>query len=424
MFYSYFLILNTILLVNSKFETSCNSSQFHDLENLIGSLHRYAPNHNHLIVRDMGLTMGQRRLLERYENIQIISSKSKQKETNQIINIKHEFILLNKVLSTRPNKGQYNYVDFIRKRFYLAIVIPYIKSQLNSLIDQLNLHETYSPCENQSNSIDLIFYFNEKQIPHVKYHNKCFRNIRFLSADLSEQENQYPIGSAMMWKKLFINERSNNISLRYHGYTHFFLMEPDTRPIRSYWLDAIVEQIINGHNRASYISTQWWMTGSVYRGFESIGQNFLHINGNALYHLSLNFIDFLSYVSNEYPYDSKETGGYDLDLFVYLFKNLDKAKQYWHKFQFSDFIQNCWHTGCNETQMEFLYNNPNTYLIHGNKIDKNSLKTSSRNSSKISDEIIVILIVILFFVFILKQWKYFCWILSYKRRILLRGILK
>jgi len=37
----------------------------------------------------------------------------------------------------------------------------------------------------------------------------------------------------------------------------FFLIEPDTRPIRSYWLDAIVGQITNGHNRESYISTKW-----------------------------------------------------------------------------------------------------------------------------------------------------------------------
>ncbi|CAF4129880.1 unnamed protein product [Rotaria sordida] len=106
------------------------------------------------------------------------------------------------------------------------------------------------------------------------------------------------------------------------------------------------------------------MIGSLYRGFQSLGQNYLHINGNALYHLSLSFILFLQYVSYEYPYDSKQSSGYDLDLFLYLFKHIDKGKKFWHKFQFSDFIQNCWHTGCNEMNEEFLYNNPNTYLIH------------------------------------------------------------
>ncbi len=157
MLYSYVISLNIILFVHSiilKFETSCNSSEFIDLENLIGSLHRYAPNCGHLFVRDMGLTNGQRKLLNRYENIQIISSKYKQKENITIIDVKNEFILLNKQLYNRFNKGKYNYIDFIRKRFYLAIVIPFIENQLNNLIKQLELHEIYFQFQNLSNSIN------------------------------------------------------------------------------------------------------------------------------------------------------------------------------------------------------------------------------------------------------------------------------
>ncbi|CAF0921714.1 unnamed protein product [Rotaria sp. Silwood1] len=430
MLYFYTLIINIIPLVNSfllKFETSCNSSQFMDLENLIGSFHRYTPDNSQLIVRDMGLTIGQRKLLKMYQNIQIIPLKYKHKENISIINVKNEFFLINNTLFNHYNNGKYNYIDLIRKRFYLAIVIPFIRSQFNNLIDQLNFEKIYSPCRNQLNSIDLILYHNENKLSkldsitrQINYSNKCFKNIRIFAADLSKKENRYPLGSAIMWKKLFINEQFSNISLRYHGYTHFFLMEPDTRPIRSYWLDAIVEQIINGQDRESYITTQWWMIGSIYRGFQPIGQRFLHINGNALYHLSLNFIQFIEYFAYEQQFDSKESVGYDLDLFLYLLKNTDKGKKLWHKFQFSDFIQNCWHTSCNDTNIEFLYDNPNTYLIHGNKIQQKLRKSSFTKS----DRIIILIIYILLVIVIIKRFKHVCWKSFYKRIFLLRIILK
>ena len=77
-----------------------------------------------------------------------------------------------------------------------------------------------------------------------------------------------------MWQRLLTNEQSSHLSLRAYGYTHFFLMEPDVRPIRSYWLDAIVEHIAKGHNEELYIATQWWMVGSVYRGSMHTGNRF------------------------------------------------------------------------------------------------------------------------------------------------------
>lgn len=181
-----------------------------------------------------------------------------------------------------------------------------------------------------------------------------------------------------MWKRLFTNDGNNSISLRSRGYTHFFLMEPDTRPIRSYWLDALVEHITNGHNSDSYLLTKWWMIGSIYRGTVPIENHYLHINGNALYHLSYDFITYIETVALEYPYSSEKTNGYDLDLFVYLFKHIDQAKILWHKFQFTDFIQNCWHSGCNDTTEEFIYNHPNTYLVHGNKLEKNQRENLSK----------------------------------------------
>jgi len=44
---------------------------------------------------------------------------------------------------------------------------------------------------------------------------------------------------------------------------------------------------------------------------------------------------------------------------------LNKHKNVWHKFIFTDLIQNCWHSGCNDTSIEFIYNNLNTRSIFG-----------------------------------------------------------
>ncbi len=407
-FAGYLFIIHQILVIKSvvlKFETSSTASQFMDLENLIGSFHMYASTDSHLIVRDMGLTDGQQKLLKKYEKVQIISHISPRTENIQKIDVHHEFILINGTLYDRHNQGKYNYINSIRKKFYLAIVIPFIDAQINQIINQLNMNEVYSPCRNRSNSIDLIFYHNEKMISflaknlsRLNYLNQCYKHIHYIAADLSANENRYPIGSANMWKKLFINERFNSVALRSRGYTHFFLMEPDTRPIRSYWLDAIVEKITNGYSRESYISTKWWVIGSIYRGSEAIGNDFLHINGNALYHLSLDFVSFIENVSKEYPYHSAKSMGYDLDLFLYLFQHIDIAKNVWHKFQFTDLIQNCWHTSCNDTDTEFLYNNPNTYLIHGYKIQQNKSQSSSNR----------LYYIVLFILFLFIFWKLRC----------------
>jgi hypothetical protein len=222
------------------------------------------------------------------------------------------------------------------------------------------------------------------------------------------------MGSAIMWKKLFLS----SFSLRTHGgYTHFFLMEPDTRPIRSYWLDAIVEKITNGHPRESYLTTKWWMMGSIYRGTKSIGNHFLHINGNALYHLTFDLIQFIESVSIEYPYHSEKSRGYDLDLFFYLLNHIDQAKNLWHKFQFTDLIQNCWHTSCNDKTQEFVHNNPNTYLIHGDTIQENKHENPLKR---------VYYIVLLGLIFIFATWyrrKFYCkrnYLDVCKRRSLLR----
>jgi hypothetical protein len=405
-------------------ETNGNASQFVNLENLIGSVHRYAPEYVHVFVRDMGLSKGQRMLLKRYQNVKIILSTDTTSERTKFIDVEKELILIDGEYVERRSDGKLLYVDSIRKRFRLAIVIPFIRSQLSNLILQLNLSRIYTPCENQSDSVDLIFYHNEGRhsslemdIRKIKYVNKCYRSIRFLAVNLTANENQYPLGSFIMWQKLLVDDKNNNLSLRAYGYTHFFLMEPDTRPIRQFWLDAIINQITNGRFEKLYVSTDWWVSGSIYRGSKLIGQRFLHINGNALYHLSANFIAYVERFSRIYLNKSSETG-YDLITFSLLLDNQDLGKKFWHKFRFSEFIQNCWHTGCegsdhlNNTQ--FILNNPDTYLIHGSFF-KEPTSTSDQQFKIVY--IILLLCVVLIFI-ILRQYRWLNRRLKLKRIIM------
>lgn len=390
------------------FKTRSNSSQFINLENLIGSIHKNAPASAQIYVQDMGLTEGQKILLKLYQNVQIISSNNINLQKTRLIEVDNEFVIIDGKYKIRSNSNKLLYIDAIRKQINLAIVIPFIRSQLLNVKKQLNLSELYTPCRNHFEFIDLIFYHNEgrdsfleTELRRFRFTNKCFRNIRYLSVKLTEREEKYPFGSFFMWQKLLLEEHASNVSLRAYGYTHFFFMEPDTRPIREYWLDAIVDQITNNQNpHRLYYSTDWWISGSIYRGSKPIGLDFLHINGNALYHLTASFLADLQNLFRIHENDYLIGLGYDLAIFRIMIENHDLAKRLWHKFRFSDFIQNCWHTDCdfsdqfNNTQ--FILNNPYTYFIHGNLIHE---KTTDQKSNYLLKIILISMLVISIFLY-------------------------
>ena len=332
-----------------EFETSSDASQFVNLENLIGSLHKYSLEDTQLYVRDGGLTKAQRLLLKRYENVQIVSAKYDIPKNARLVHTTNEFVTINNTLIEREAEGDLLYIDSIRKRFRLAVVIPFIRSQMSDLLVQLNLSNDYPPCRVRYNSVDLIFYHNEKPtssletaIRQTNYINKCYHKVLFLAANLAEHQDGYLFGSAVMWVKLLLEKEGGDVALRTHGYTHFFLMEPDTRPVRSLWLDALISQVTDNCCGKLYCTTTWWMSGSIYRGSKLItGERFIHINGNALYHLSSKFIAYVQLFTRTFLFNTNPPIGYDLSIFLFLFNNTNLAKQVWHKFRFSDFIQNC-----------------------------------------------------------------------------------
>jgi hypothetical protein len=363
------------------FETISNASQFVSLENLIGSLHHYASEDAQLFVRDMGLTNGQRLLLARYRNVQVIPATYKISENTRSIRVENELISFDDIFAERRANGDLLYVDSIRKQFRLAVIIPFIRSQVDHLTNHLSRSDIYLPCKSRYDSVDLIFYHNEALyssleaiVRQIKFVNKCYQNILFLAANLADHQNHYLIDTNSMWLQLLLETENSVVALRTLGYTHFFFMKLDTIPIRSFWLDAIVRQITGVYCEKSYCVTDWWMSGSIHGDSNPIDQRSLYINGNALYHLSSNFIAFVQLFSRTYLSKSDPLIGCDLAIFLFLFNNTILTKQLWHKFRFSDFIQNCGRSSCQGTtqynEEQFVLNNPHTFLIHNSRLQK------------------------------------------------------
>ena len=103
---------------------------------------------------------------------------------------------------------------------------------------------------------------------------ECFGRVRFLSMNLDEAQNQYdknrfsPSPSTMFHTLFGIEDLVSS-------YSHFFLMEPDTRPFRSGWSDRMLLEVMLDR-------VDFWQKGSM-AYYDPEDDH--HINGNAIYRL-------------------------------------------------------------------------------------------------------------------------------------------
>ena len=374
------LFVNRLPFSQSRvFSTIFNSSfSFSQLENLIGSIHANAPVDTKLCIYYSNLTTFQISRLSLYENVEIVPLRQLSKitdfvpVTDELIDFERQIFYSRTQPQSKHVPELWPYIDSIRERVEFAVVIPFISKQIESVRDQLNRNIVYSPCQSNSQT-DLIFYHNESPGSSLNQHierlielfrepiQRYYRKVRIFAADLIGTNDSYLLGSGLMWKKLI--DTDEPFSLATYGYTHFLIMEADVWPIRSFWLDQIQRLV---HQQKEYVRTPWWIMGSAYRGSQNIGPGFAHINGNALYHLSSNMIAFVRFF---WPlYLKNQQMGYDYAITYFFFtQELDGItwRSISHKFHYSDFIQNCWQTGCAKNIQQFLFDNPNTYLIHG-----------------------------------------------------------
>lgn len=151
------------------------------------------------------------------------------------------------------------------------------------------------------------------------------------------------------------------LGLQHASYVMY--MEPDCLPIRPNWL-MILDSLTRWPNQP------FWIKGSIFRGqvpnVYRIIYNLLHINGNAIYNLGdPAFRHF--YFDQVRPYIVKfyNEGAYDTDVFKYLLDlgNYNFARQTAHMFQFTDAIQNHWHSNYSISELKAM--SEMVVMIHG-----------------------------------------------------------
>lgn len=246
------------------------------------------------------------------------------------------------------------------------VVMPFHQRQIDSVLSNIQTWSRYAPCH-YGFKVGLIFFvsgvFDESiqlQLEEA-VDSPCFDPVGVEFAGLQGSDDDYLKGSRLMFERMI----SKALNYGDNKPSHVFYMEPDCLPIRPYWLDAINKQIVPPN-------ASFWMKGSIFRGnVKSISSmvlyNHVHINGNAVYNLENDdFANFYlklvsPFVNIKY---SQNYRAYDTDIFKLLL--WDKARntaQFFHKFQYSDFIQNHWHS--EYSLGEILESSPETFLIHG-----------------------------------------------------------
>lgn len=263
----------------------------------------------------------------------------------------------------------------------MAVVIPFTSKDANEatrLVQHWSDPLIYPPTSKKNfycDRIDLIFYYNKRvdldlgdvHLQNLKQaastHRSEFANIKFISADLTDEEDSYPSGASHMFFKLF--------HMRSFDYEFVFWMEPDNWPCRQHWLTQL-QKISQDADKGC------WMKGSILRdtftNLDYATYSFRrHINGNALY----NFGDFefrrwiTETVEPEFLENSdKYIGSWDIAIQLILDNTtitpwsdyVDLA----HRFVYSDFIQNRYRGNVNKT--ELCQKNSNTYFVHGRNV--------------------------------------------------------
>merc|ERR1712216_1056025 len=137
------------------------------------------------------------------------------------------------------------------------------------------------------------------------------------------------------------------------GYDYMFYMEPDTRPIKKFWLDKVFREI--------HDSSPFWSKGSI--GRYGTGE-IPHLNGNSIYRWNdAAFAEFVRKSKGAFT----QYASFDQSIYTYLQKH--KKYEAYHLFHFADFMQNRANVPIPDLNA-FITEFPNTFLVHGKSIVK------------------------------------------------------
>ena len=242
----------------------------------------------------------------------------------------------------------------------VLVVLQFAVHQWGLLKESLQswTHPLVFPCEAGDGTpwVDLVLYvsrddegtFARTCIPFVEQLSwrRCFGRILFRSCALSVKEDVYGVGTVTMFYRMF----RDDFVPGFGRYDYAFLMEPDTRPVRRGWLDAL---------EATAAGNRFWQKGSVPR-YATLADD-LHINGNAFYRLG-DEASTAFFLASKGAY--QEAISFDQSIHVYRFQTR-VAQETAHLFVATEFIVNNWRDYTYWTVPDVLEQLPDTYLVHG-----------------------------------------------------------
>ena len=200
-----------------------------------------------------------------------------------------------------------------------VVVVPFIFKQITCVMRQIELWSATPGCLDTPypHAPDLLFYFNrdlaktheavyflQEILATHPVARRCFGTIRFISANLTDEEDLYKsgvVGQAHgpnnMFYRIFRNKEVNK------DYDYMLWLEPDNIVIRPGWLSRFVEHV-------SASASDFWLKGPMSK---HPGIAHAPFQGDpAIYRLGdPRFNSFLAGVEESYPGKSYDTAIYD-----------------------------------------------------------------------------------------------------------------
>lgn len=181
---------------------------------------------------------------------------------------------------------------------------------------------------------------------------RCFERVLFHDCQLTPEQDTYGEGTLLMFYSMFHPGFLDGDVSRYH---YLFLMEPDARPIRPYWVQGMLEAVRG---------PLFWVKGSVPR-YPTTPDD-IHINGNAFFRLNdAKFSRFLLESRGAFKYYLS----FDQSLHAHRSRALNPQDTA-HLFVATEFIVNNWRGYTYWTLEDAWRELPDTYIIHGKQAVK------------------------------------------------------
>lgn len=252
-----------------------------------------------------------------------------------------------------PDRNELLDLNYVRHVDY--VIMPFPDSQLESLLENIKKWELLPPSDGLITTTQLIFLcpcsnkfafkteFIILKTVIMEEAKKHFANVQWDCVYMLQAENTYEVGSRRQFEYMLQKYRNHTV----------FLMEPDATPLRKFWLEILIQKlpistfwVFGSH----YISSNYWETSENTK-------TYLHINGNAVYHLTNAFIEFYFNAAEKHY-----SWAYDIDMTEYLHDPCHRRlfQLVNHLFFYTDVVLNIAKEVTNISQLEF----PNTVIVH------------------------------------------------------------